>query len=70
VKLRFTSRAVRDIAEIAKYIRAENPPAAERVRASILRAFQTLASFPEIGRTQSVRTVRKLVTGRQAKWPY
>ena len=62
MRLRFTPRAAKDIAEIADYISQENPRAAERVRASILEALQTLATFPAMGRMQSVENVRKLVT--------
>ena len=62
MKLRFTPRAVEDIAEIANYIRSENPSAAERVRASILESLESLVLFPRIGRVQSEAGVRKLVT--------
>jgi toxin ParE1/3/4 len=64
VKLRFTPRAVRDLREIAEYIKADNPPAAERVRAALLSSVQAIAAFPHIGRRQSTGGVRKLVTGR------
>jgi plasmid stabilization system protein ParE len=47
MKLRFTPRAVQDI-EIAGHIRAENPAAAERVRASILESLENLVLFPRI----------------------
>ena len=64
MNLRFTPQATQDIVEIADYIRAENPIAAERVRAAILESLQVLVSFPRIGRQQSVEDVRKLVTRR------
>jgi len=67
MKLRFTPRATKDLAEIADYISARNPKAAQRVRASILDSLQTLAIFPNAGRRQNVPNVRKLVT---AKYPY
>jgi toxin ParE1/3/4 len=38
VKLRFTPRATRDIAEIAEYLRIRNPSAALAVRDAILRS--------------------------------
>jgi toxin ParE1/3/4 len=50
VKLRFTPRATRDLAEIAEYLRTYNPSAALTVRAAILRSLQKLTLFPEIGR--------------------
>jgi toxin ParE1/3/4 len=67
MKLRFTPRAARDLADIGDYIRARNPEAALRVRAAILESLQNLVSFPQIGRRQKVEGVRKLVTRR---YPY
>ncbi len=66
MKLRFTPRATQDIVEIADYIRQHNPDAAERVRAVLLDALQTLVRFPRLGRAQAVEGVRKLVTRRYA----
>ena len=62
MKLRFTPRARRDLAEIAEYLRTRNPSAARAVRDAILRSLQNLALFPAIGRPQNVEGVRKLVT--------
>jgi toxin ParE1/3/4 len=62
VKLRFTPRATRDLAEIAEYLHTRNPPAALAVRDAILRSLQNLTLFPAIGRPQNVARVRKLVT--------
>ena len=62
MKLRFTSRATRDLAEIAEYVHTRNPSAALAVRAAILRSLQNLVRFPAIGRPQNVEGVRKLVT--------
>ena len=67
MKLRFTPRATKDLAEIADYIGARNPKAAQRVRAAILDSLQTLVIFPNAGRRQTVPSVRKLVT---ARYPY
>jgi addiction module RelE/StbE family toxin len=64
MKLRFTPRAAKDLADIADYIRERNPPAALRVRAAILESLQSLVLFPDIGRQQKVEGVRKLVTQR------
>ena len=44
MKLRFTLRAVRDLAEIADYIREHNPQAALRVRDTILESLQSLVA--------------------------
>jgi toxin ParE1/3/4 len=67
MKLRFTRRAVQDLADIADYIRKQNPQAALRVRAAILESLQNLVLFPQVGRQQKVEGVRKLVTRR---YPY
>ncbi len=61
MRLRFTSRASRDIVEIADYIKSENPTAALRVRDAILRTLENVTQFPEIGRMQELDGVRKLV---------
>ena len=62
MKLRFTRRATQDLADIADYIRKQNPQAALRVRAAILESLQNLVLFPQVGRQQKVEGVRKLVT--------
>ncbi|HEY3910998.1 MAG TPA: type II toxin-antitoxin system RelE/ParE family toxin [Stellaceae bacterium] len=67
MRLRFTPRATRDLAEIAGYLRKRNPAAALAVRDAILRSLQTLLLFPAIGRRQNIQGVRKLVT---RKYPY
>ena len=67
MKLKFTPRAVQDLADIAAYIHQQNPPAALRVRSAILESLQNLVLFPHIGRRQTVEGVRKLVTRR---YPY
>ncbi len=67
MKLRFTPRAARDLADLADYIRARNPEAAQRVRASILDTLQNLVLFPQMGRPQAAAGVRKIVT---RKYPY
>ena len=64
MKLRFTPRATRDLAEIAEYLHTRNPSAVLAVRDAILRSLENLAIFPEIGRPQNVDGVRKLVTPR------
>jgi addiction module RelE/StbE family toxin len=62
MKLRFTPRAIRDLRDIADYIRERNPNAALRVRAAILDSLQNLVLFPESGRRQKLENVRKFVT--------
>jgi toxin ParE1/3/4 len=53
MKLRFTRRAVQDLADIADYIRKQNPQAALCVRAAILESLQNLVLFPQVGRQQN-----------------
>jgi toxin ParE1/3/4 len=67
MRLRFTPRAKRDLADIADYIHQHNPGAARPVRTAILKSLQDLIVFPELGRRQTVEGVRKLAT---RKYPY
>ena len=62
MKLRFTPRAVENLAEIADYIHERNPAAALRVRAAIYESLQNLILFPHIGRRQKAEGVRRFVT--------
>jgi toxin ParE1/3/4 len=62
VKLRFTLRATRDLAEIAEHLHTRNPSAALAVRDAILRSLQNLMLFPALGRPQNAEGVYKLVT--------
>jgi toxin ParE1/3/4 len=70
VRLRFTPRAVIDLAAIADHIRERNPKAAMRVRSSILKSLDNLTVFPRMGRKQSAPGVRKLVTRRYSYLVY
>ncbi|WOJ89003.1 type II toxin-antitoxin system RelE/ParE family toxin [Methylocapsa polymorpha] len=67
MRLRFTPRAVQNLAAIADYICAHDPVAAQQVRAAIYASFQRLIIFPSIGRLQQAKGVRKLTT---PKYPY
>jgi toxin ParE1/3/4 len=67
MKLRLTRRAVRNLADIADYLRERNPEAALRLRAAIDKSLQNLVLFPHAGRKQEVEGVRKVVTRR---YPY
>jgi toxin ParE1/3/4 len=64
VKLRFTPRATRDLAQIAEFLRTRNTSAMLAIRAAILRSLQNRTLFPAMGRLQNVEGVRKLVTPR------
>jgi plasmid stabilization system protein ParE len=65
MKLHFTPRAARDIAEIADNIRERRPRFACGPR--FLNRCRVWFRFPHIGRRQKVEGVRKLVTRR---YPY
>jgi toxin ParE1/3/4 len=67
MKLRFTPRAVENIASIADFIRERSPSGSEHVRAAIYESLQRLILFPRAGRRQTTEGVRKLVT---PKYPY
>lgn len=62
MRLRFTPRATRDLAEIAEYIHERSLNAALRVRGVILQSLDDLLLFPELGKRQTIRDVRKLVS--------
>jgi toxin ParE1/3/4 len=70
VKLRFTPRAVSELAAIGDCIHERNPAAAKRVRASILKSIDHLTVFPRMGRKQTTPGVRKLVTDRYSYLVY
>jgi plasmid stabilization system protein ParE len=46
MKLRFTPRALNNIATIADYVQARNPVAAQGVREAIYESLQNLILFP------------------------
>jgi plasmid stabilization system protein ParE len=62
MKLRFTPRALENISDVAEYLQARNPTAAERARSAIYDGVQNLILFRHIGRLQHVAGVRRLVT--------
>jgi toxin ParE1/3/4 len=70
MRLRFTPRATRDLAEIAEYIHDRSPNAALRVRSVILQSLEDLLLFSELGRRQTIRDVRKLVTRKYSYLVY
>ena len=64
MRLRFTPRAIANIAEVSDYLLVRNPSAAERVRAAIYNSLQNLVLFPYVGRRQSIEGVRRITTRR------
>jgi addiction module RelE/StbE family toxin len=61
VIVRYNRRAVRDLVEIADYIRERSPNAAERVRARIEGLIGGLATFPYQGSPTDEPGIRRLV---------
>ncbi|MBN9023685.1 MAG: type II toxin-antitoxin system RelE/ParE family toxin [Rhizobiales bacterium] len=49
MRVRFTRRAARDLAEIGDYIAVEDPDAAARVRDAIVGAIDRVARHPHLG---------------------
>ena len=62
MKIKLTRRAVKNLSDIAAYLNEQNPHAASRVRKSIEESLQYLTAFPMVGRAQTTKGVRKLVT--------
>jgi plasmid stabilization system protein ParE len=62
MRLRFTPRALHNIAGIADFLEERNPAAAERVQSDIFNALDGLTMFPHIGRRQSAPGVRRVLT--------
>ncbi len=67
MKLRFTRRALADIAGIAAYIRRDSPAAAHRALRALDAATGRLPTFANLGRPTDEPGVREL---RVAHWPY
>jgi toxin ParE1/3/4 len=59
--VRWSPEAAADIAAIVKYIRKQNPEAAERVARAIFDGVASLASFPRQGRVGRAKGTRELV---------
>ena len=59
--VRWSGRALRDLAEIFDYIAAENEDGALRVSDRIFEAIERLAVMPRLGRTSDLRRRRELI---------
>ena len=70
MRLRFTSRAIQNIAVVADYLVARNPDAAERVQSDIYDSMQSLILFPHMGRRQTAAGVRRIVTQKYSYLVY
>lgn len=60
MKVRFTRRALRDMAEIHDWIALRNPAAAARVEKFIREVSENLSDFPMIGSLTDLARVRRL----------
>ena len=65
MKLRFTPRATRDLAEIADHLRTRSPSAALAVRDAILRSLQNLTLFPYVGDQRAYDQYRQQMSTQQ-----
>jgi addiction module RelE/StbE family toxin len=66
MQIRFSRRALRDLAAIRSYISRDSPSAASRVAVEIVAACDRLELHPERGRPGRRRGTRELTT----VWPY
>jgi toxin ParE1/3/4 len=61
MKIRWSPEAATDFVGIVKYIRQQNPSAADRVAHAIFESATSLKSFPDRGRPGRVKDTRELV---------
>ncbi|MGZ4789103.1 MAG: type II toxin-antitoxin system RelE/ParE family toxin [Terriglobales bacterium] len=61
MKIRWTRAAVHQLTLACDYIAADNPSAAEKLRAQILAQVKQLSEYPLAGRTGRVTDTRELV---------
>ena len=67
IRVRWTSNAANDLANIVNYIRKDNPEAARRVAKTIFDGVSELRTFPSRGRIGVAGNTRELVF---SPWPY
>jgi len=61
MRTQWSPEALADLAGIVRYIREDNPSAAERVRRTIRKGISTLRDFPRMGRQGRKLDTRELV---------
>ena len=66
MSVRFTRRAISDLASIREYISVDNPIAASRMAVELVAACDKLELFPERGKPGLRKGTRELTT----VWPY
>jgi plasmid stabilization system protein ParE len=67
MRVRWTTTAAGDLAQIVEYIRKDDPAAARRVAQTIFGSVAGLHTFPSRGRIGLAENTRELVF---APWPY
>jgi plasmid stabilization system protein ParE len=66
MRVRWTTTAAEDLAQIVDYIRKDNPTAARRVAQDIFAGIAALSKFPNRGRLGLVENTREIVF---SPWP-
>lgn len=61
MQVRWTPQAASDLAEITRYIRKDNPPAARSVTKTLFDAANALNKMPSRGRIGRISSTRELV---------
>jgi len=61
VRLHWTKRAIRDLSEARFYVAQDNPVAAKKLAARIIKATERLKETPNMGRKGRLRGTRELV---------
>jgi toxin ParE1/3/4 len=67
VKVRYTRRSLRQIADILDYIEARSPQGAGNVKRRLQAVIDLLAEYPEAGRATNKRDIRRVVA---SPYPY
>ena len=67
MRVRWTTTAADDLAQIVAYIRKDNPEAARRVAQKVFEGVVALGMFPNRGRAGLVEDTREIIF---APWPY
>jgi len=63
-KIRWTSLALKDLLEMKSYIQQDNPTAAAKEAAKIIKSTSRLSRFPLSGRLlQTIPTLREIISG-------
>jgi toxin ParE1/3/4 len=67
VNVRYTRRALRQIADILDYIEARSPQGAENVKRRLQAVIDLLADYPKAGRLANKRDIRRVIA---SPYPY